>query len=130
VALRKNLDALSRRYYSASRLQRFSERALLSNSGSTDKPPNIIMHIKLLVPCLTFAFVFLLAPSIFAQTSPCANGDESGLPLPSGFLPARLPEFQAQLKSFLTSAKYKTLKWCEDKEQLWCSPDRQDLLLA
>ncbi|HET6853759.1 MAG TPA: cytochrome P460 family protein [Pyrinomonadaceae bacterium] len=51
-----------------------------------------------------------------AQTSPCANGQESGLPLPSGFLPAKLPEFQAQLKSFLTSGKYKTLKWCEDKK--------------
>src|SRR5262245_32351030 len=51
-----------------------------------------------------------------AQTSPCAKGDESGLPLPSNFLPARLPEFQAQLKSFLTSRKYRTLNWCEDKK--------------
>ena len=55
----------------------------------------------------------LLTP---AQQSPCANGQESGLPLPSSFLPARLPEFQAQLKSFLTSGKYKTLHWCEDKK--------------
>jgi len=51
-----------------------------------------------------------------AQTSPCAKQDESGLPLPSSFLPARLPEFQAQLKSFLTSRKYRTLNWCEDKK--------------
>ncbi|HEU4767802.1 MAG TPA: cytochrome P460 family protein, partial [Pyrinomonadaceae bacterium] len=50
------------------------------------------------------------------QTSPCANKDESGLPLPSTFLPARLPEFQARLKSFLTSGKYRDLKWCEDKK--------------
>ncbi|HEU4836786.1 MAG TPA: cytochrome P460 family protein, partial [Pyrinomonadaceae bacterium] len=50
------------------------------------------------------------------QTSPCANADESGLPLPSSFLPARLPEFQAQLKSFLSSGKYRTLNWCEDKK--------------
>ena len=50
------------------------------------------------------------------QTSPCSNGDESGLPLPSKFLPAKLPEFQAQLKSFLTSRKYRTLNWCEDKK--------------
>jgi hypothetical protein len=50
-----------------------------------------------------------------AQTSPCANGQESGLPLPSTFLPARLPEFQTQLKSFITSGKYRNLKWCEDK---------------
>jgi TIR domain/Cytochrome P460 len=50
------------------------------------------------------------------QTSPCANADESGLPLPGKFLPARLPEFQAQLKSFLSSGKYRTLNWCEDKK--------------
>lgn len=56
------------------------------------------------------------AQSTMAQTSPCANGDESGLPLPSGFLPARLSEFQGQLKSFLTSGKYRNLKWCEDKK--------------
>lgn len=50
------------------------------------------------------------------QTSPCANGKESGLPLPSSFLPAKLADFQTQLKSFLTSGKYKELKWCEDKK--------------
>src|SRR5690242_19949764 len=51
-----------------------------------------------------------------AQSSPCANGQESGLALPSGFAPAKLPLFQAQLKSFLTSRKYRTLNWCEDKK--------------
>jgi hypothetical protein len=70
----------------------------------------------MLVVCLTLGFVIVLTPSISAQTSPCANEDESGLPLPSSFLPARLSEFQAQLKSFLTSGKYRTLKWCEDKK--------------
>src|ERR1044071_3809824 len=54
--------------------------------------------------------------SIVAQKSPCANGEESGLPLPSSFLPAKLPEFQAQLKSFLTSGKYKTPDWGEEKK--------------
>jgi hypothetical protein len=58
----------------------------------------------------------VLTPSTAAQTSPCANGDESALPLPSSFPPAKLPQFQAQLKSFLTSGKYRTLKWCEDKK--------------
>jgi hypothetical protein len=48
-------------------------------------------------------------------TSPCANGKESGLPLPSTFLPARLPAFQSQLKAFLVSGKYRNLSWCEDK---------------
>ncbi len=51
-----------------------------------------------------------------SQKSPCAKAPESGLPLPSGFLPAKLPEFQAQLKSFLSSGKYRTLNWCEDKK--------------
>src|SRR3954469_6729291 len=50
------------------------------------------------------------------QASPCADGQESGLPLPSRFLPAKLPEFQAQLKSFLTNGKYRNLHWCEDKK--------------
>src|SRR5215213_7464356 len=54
--------------------------------------------------------------STLSQAAPCGNGQESGLLLPSGFLPARLPEFQAQLKSFLSSGKYRTLKWCEDKK--------------
>src|SRR5215813_5905082 len=76
------------------------------------------MQIRLtrnsLVLCSILLVVF--AQSTAAQTSPCANEQESGLPLPSSFLPARLPEFQAQLKSFLTSGKYRTLKWCEDKK--------------
>jgi Cytochrome P460 len=47
--------------------------------------------------------------------SPCADGQESGLPLPSTFLPNKLPDFQAQVKTFLTSGKYRQLHWCEDK---------------
>ena len=87
------------------------------------------MRIRLLgnivVLCLIVVCVFVVltktshttnAATPVIQTSPCAGGQESGLPLPSSFLPARLPEFQAQLKSFLTSGKYKTLKWCEDKK--------------
>lgn len=70
---------------------------------------------NILVLCLTVCLLFILAPSTAAQTSPCANGDESGLPLPSTFLPGKLPEFQAQLKTFLSSGKYRNLKWCEDK---------------
>ena len=71
---------------------------------------------KTLVVSLTLFFVLVvLTPSTPAQTSPCASGKESSLPLPSGFLPARLPEFQAQLKSFLSGGKYRTLNWCEDK---------------
>ena len=69
-----------------------------------------------LVLCLTLAFVFLVVMTANGQTSPCANEDESGLPLPSSFPAAKLPEFQAQLKTFLTSGKYRTLKWCEDKK--------------
>ena len=93
------------------------------------------MQIRLLVIGLLLTTLLVSAGSIFVeqivsattdnrstsqsnvgQTSPCANGQESGLPLPSGFLPAKLPAFQSQLKSFLSSGKYKTLKWCEDKK--------------
>src|SRR5215216_7729849 len=71
------------------------------------------MQIRLLI---LLSVLVITTPSIAAQTSPCANGTESGLPLPSSFLAAKLPQFQAQLKSFLTSGKYRTLKWCEDKK--------------
>src|SRR5215470_3123894 len=72
------------------------------------------MQIRLLGHALVLC---LFAVSVAqAQTSPCADKDESGLPLPSSFPPSRLPEFQAQLKSFLSSGKYRTLKWCEDKK--------------
>ncbi|HKR22443.1 MAG TPA: cytochrome P460 family protein, partial [Pyrinomonadaceae bacterium] len=87
------------------------------------------MHIRLgfIILCLTLVCVLVVltktevttqaAPDTTpAQKSPCANQPESGLPLPSTFLPSRLSEFQGQLKSFLTSGKYKTLKWCEDKK--------------
>ncbi|HEU4509916.1 MAG TPA: cytochrome P460 family protein [Pyrinomonadaceae bacterium] len=71
---------------------------------------------KRLIPCLILVSVLIIiTPSTQAQTSPCAKAPESGLPLPSKFLPAKLPEFQAHLKTFLTSGKYRDLKWCEDK---------------
>jgi hypothetical protein len=46
-------------------------------------------------------------------TSPCGGSSESGLPLPSTFLPNKLSDFQAQVKTFLTSGKYRDLHWCE-----------------
>ena len=58
------------------------------------------MQIRLLCNTLILCLTAAVSTTV-AQTSPCANKDESGLPLPSSFLPARLPEFQAQLKSFL-----------------------------
>jgi hypothetical protein len=84
---------------------------------------------NILVLCLIVVSVLVVVTSVLSnpqdrsttqapvtQTSPCAGGQESGLPLPSSFLPAKLPEFQAQLKSFLSSGKYRSLKWCEDKK--------------
>src|SRR5688500_4098561 len=65
--------------------------------------------------CSTLICFLTITQSAVAQKSPCAKATESGLPLPSTFLPGKLPQFQAQLKSFLTSGKYRTLKWCEDK---------------
>jgi hypothetical protein len=71
------------------------------------------MRIRLLGSVVVLCLIAVIAKG---QASPCANRDESGLPLPSSFLPARLSEFQAQLKTFLTSGKYRDLKWCEDKK--------------
>lgn len=82
------------------------------------------MSRNTLVLCWILVSMVFVVPEALAnshstpvqQTSPCANADESGLPLPSSFLPARLSEFQAQLKAFLSSGKYRTLNWCEDKK--------------
>ncbi len=79
---------------------------------------------NILVLCLIVGSMLVVVTSVLSnstdtapvQTSPCANGDESGLPLPSTFPPSRLPEFEAQLKSFLSSGKYRPLNWCEDKK--------------
>jgi len=71
---------------------------------------------SLVLSLILVSVLVVLTPSISAQTSPCANAPESGLPLPSSFLPAKLSQFQAELKTFLTSGKYRTLKWCEDKK--------------
>jgi hypothetical protein len=57
----------------------------------------------------------VMIDSVAPQASPCAGGRESGLRLPSSFLPNRLPEFQSELKTFLTKGIYRNLKWCEDK---------------
>ena len=42
------------------------------------------------------------------QVSPCANGKESNLPLPSSFLPNKLPSFQLKVKEFLVSGDIRT----------------------
>ena len=44
------------------------------------------------------------------QKSPCANGKESGLPLPTSFLPARLPEFQTPTPIFSHQPKISNSK--------------------
>ncbi len=72
------------------------------------------MQIRLLV--IILVVMLSTTQSTMGQTSPCANEPESGLPLPSSFLPAKLSDFQSQLKSFLTSGKYRTINWCEDKK--------------
>ena len=65
------------------------------------------------------AFAATSKPAMMQQagvlSSPCEGALESGLPLPSTFLPNKLPEFQAQVKTFLTSSRYRKLHWCEDK---------------
>jgi len=51
------------------------------------------------------------------QTPPPAwcDGKDANLPLPSTFLPERLPEFQKILTGFLQRGDYRNLGWCEDK---------------
>lgn len=53
------------------------------------------------------------------QSAPAAaSGDCRNvppLPLPSSFLPARLPQFQEQLSRFLQCRQYAKLSWAEDK---------------
>jgi Cytochrome P460 len=49
------------------------------------------------------------------QTTPTNFGKRSPLPLPSGFLPERLPEFQKILTDFLERGDYLRLGWSEDK---------------
>src|SRR6202521_672072 len=44
-----------------------------------------------------------------------STGKNSDLPLPSTFLPDRLPEFQERLTKFLQNGAYAKLGWCEDK---------------
>ena len=67
---------------------------------------NTLVLCLIVVSMLVVVTKVLSSPSddrtLVQQTSPCANADESGLPLPSSFLPSRLSEFQAQLKSFLS----------------------------
>jgi hypothetical protein len=82
------------------------------------------MNVRLLSNILVLCLMLVVVTKVLGnphntpvqQTSPCANAGESGLRLPSSFLPSRLSEFQAQLKSFLSSGKYRTLKSCEDKK--------------
>src|SRR3954454_3034455 len=55
----------------------------------------------------------------FQQSSASAASDDCknvpSLPLPSSFLPARMPAFQEQLARFLQCRQYKMLNWAEDK---------------
>jgi mono/diheme cytochrome c family protein len=64
-----------------------------------------------------WAMLFFLAPTLKAQTAvpDCAERRKDDLPLPSTFLPAKLPEFQKILTEFLKRTEYVRLNWCEDK---------------
>jgi hypothetical protein len=62
------------------------------------------------------------APAPFAGAQQAAPADAPGdcrnvapLPLPSSFLPGRLPAFQEQLSRFLQCRQYAKLDWSEDK---------------
>jgi hypothetical protein len=63
------------------------------------------------------ASLLCLAPSLIAQTSQpdCTSRKKADLPLPSTYLPGRLPEFQKILTEFLEHGAYLKLNWCQDK---------------
>jgi mono/diheme cytochrome c family protein len=62
------------------------------------------------------AFGCLVRPAAAQTAVPdCAERKKDDLPLPSTFLPARLPEFQKLLTEFLRRGEYLKLSWCEDK---------------
>lgn len=67
---------------------------------------------------ITAAVLFcFFAPPLAAQTPvpDCAERPKDQLPLPSTFLPAKLPEFQKMLTQFLQRGEYVKLNWCGDK---------------
>jgi hypothetical protein len=85
------LDGSARNAYSGASLRTKSK----TNAVSTNKP-EVVQQANVM-------------------NSPCEGAPESGLPLPSSFLPNKLPDFQAQVKTFLTRGQYKEFHWCEDK---------------
>jgi hypothetical protein len=73
-------------------------------------------HLWLLPVAISWAFLGF-ASSVTAQ-SPAplpSTGKNANLPLPSTFLPDRLPKFQERLTEFLEKRYYLELGWCEDK---------------
>ncbi|PYK08350.1 MAG: hypothetical protein DME65_14200, partial [Verrucomicrobia bacterium] len=69
----------------------------------------------LLVAAGTTLFCY---PSILSGQTPvpdCSERTKDDLPLPSTFLPGRLPEFQKILTGFLQRGDYLKLNWCGDK---------------
>ncbi|HXD33455.1 MAG TPA: cytochrome P460 family protein [Pyrinomonadaceae bacterium] len=68
----------------------------------------------MMVACGTFCFH---TPSLKAQTPipDCTERQKDEMPLPSTFLPAKLPEFQKRLTEFLRRGEYAKLSWCADK---------------
>src|SRR5947207_8436215 len=76
----------------------------------------------LLVSAGTTLFCY---PSILSGQTPvpdCSERTKDDLPLPSTFLPGRLPEFQKILTGFLQRGDYLKLKWCGDKGLRYTGP--------
>jgi cytochrome c553 len=64
---------------------------------------------------LVAASLFLGGAILGGEPKPRNFGAPSALPLPSSFLPERLPEFQKQLTKFLEDGDYLRLGWSMDK---------------
>src|SRR5436190_13617871 len=67
---------------------------------------------------LATGWALILSVVVATAQSPApapSTGKNADLPLPSTFLPERLPEFQQRLTAFLEKGDYVKLAWCEDK---------------
>jgi HAMP domain-containing protein len=78
-----------------------------------------ISHRSLVLVSACFVLLAVLLVTALRSAEPTAPlknfGTRVRLPLPSTFLPDRLPEFQKKLTEFLQRGDYLRLGWSEDK---------------
>ena len=71
--------------------------------------------LPLLAAACFLVLAFLFFNKVLCPASKRPLGKNTSLPLPSTFLPERLPEFQKILSDFLQHGDYLRLGWNEDR---------------